>query len=268
MHYQEFPTPAHLKDHIQLIWSMASETAEDRFARERILPDGIVELVFHFAGPFRTTRADGSSYIQESAFAISQMREYIEIESTGAVGFMAVRFYPWGAHHFFATPISSFLDDAIPAIALWPQHATELASLTARTGDWEGRLNSLETFLAERYEENRSDDVELDEAIRRIRNSGGQLALSDLCQDLAISEKQLQRKFLPAVGIPPKAFSRVSRFLDICKRMSEFRDKTLAELAHHCGYFDQAHFNREFKQFSGFTPKEFFRRDDIGYADL
>ena len=83
MIHKEFETPESLGEFVQLLWGMASENSDDRFRRERIMPDGIVELVFHFAQPFRTYRTDGTHYQQPQAFAISQMREFIEIESNG-----------------------------------------------------------------------------------------------------------------------------------------------------------------------------------------
>ena len=67
----EFSIPDGLADEIQLIWGMASEDPDDAFVRERIVPDGIVELVFHFGRPLLTYDAQGVGRVQEEAFAIS-----------------------------------------------------------------------------------------------------------------------------------------------------------------------------------------------------
>ena len=268
MIHKEFETPASLGEFVQLLWGMASENSDDRFPRERIMPDGIVELVFHFAQPFRTYRADGTHYQQPQAFAISQMREFIEIESNGEIGFVAVRFFPWGAHHFFKKPVNEFVDNYVLATELWPEQERELAAIVSVGLSMQSRIELLAKFLSDRLDQHCSEDQQVDTAIRRLRQMRGQLSIDTLCLELDVNERKLQRQFAAAVGTSPKTFARVSRFLDICHRLGEFREKTMAELAHYCGYYDQSHFNREFRQFSGFTPLEFFQRDDIGYADL
>lgn len=268
MFYEEFPIPADLAEDVQLIWGMESESPEDAFARERIVPDGIVELVFHFAEPLVTYVAGGNAVRQDAAFAISQMHEFIEIESKGEVGFIAVRFYPWGARHFFDRPVQSFLDASISAYDLWPRSGGEIRAVVARPLDWSERVARVQRFCLSRRAEFARDDREIDRAARLIRQTAGQLPIAEVCEQVGVTEKQLQRKFVAAVGTTPKIFARVSRFLHICRHMDDYRDKTLAELAQHCGYADQSHFNRDFKRFAGLTPKQFLRRDDVGYADL
>jgi len=85
----------------------------DDYPREKISPNGIVEIVFHYRGPFVTYLSSGDRFVQPKGFAISQMRKFIEIESNGTIGFVSVRFYPLGAHHFFREPVKNFLDDTI-----------------------------------------------------------------------------------------------------------------------------------------------------------
>ncbi len=268
MHYDEFKPSHPLSEYVQLIWIMQSESPDDHYPRERILPDGIVEVVFHYGEPFITHRADGSSYVQSAAFAISQMRQFIEIESNGQIGFVAVRFLPWGAYHFFKTSIKKFLDDSIDAETIWPNSYQRLATKIREATDHLTRKLAVEHFLLAQLVENRREDNRVDQAVKLIRQSGGQKSIGQLCQQLEISEKGLQRAFLATVGTTPKVFSRVSRFLYLCSNLGKYRDKSLTDLTYDCGYFDQAHFIKEFKQFSGFTPKQFFERENVGFADL
>lgn len=152
MRYEEFKARESLSDYIQLIWVMESESDDETYPRERIMPDGIVELVFHYRQPFVTYRADGSRYDQSSAFAISQMREFIEIESAGSIGFISVRFFPWGAYHFFQKPINSFLDDAISIDQLWPEEAAQIKLRIREAHDVQSKKELLEDFLEQQLE--------------------------------------------------------------------------------------------------------------------
>jgi len=268
MKYLEFKPIAPLAKYIQQIWILESEFEEDYYPKERIMPDGIVEIVFHYQDPFITYSQSGEGYRQPKGFAISQMSKFIEIESKGRIGFISVRFFPWGAYHFFKTPIKSFLDGTINLTEIWPEHYQQIIEELGNAQSSEERLNILQQFLLNRLQENIKDDPLLDDAVKLIRSSKGQLSIEELCGKTGFSKKQLERKFLTTVGTTPKIFSRISRFLNICQNLDDSSNKTLSQLTYECGYFDQAHFIKEFKQFSGFTPKEFFVRNNVAFAEI
>ena len=123
-------------------------------------------------------------------------------------------------------------------------------------------------FLLDRLKEHYLDDVALDEAVKLIRSTGGQLSVEEFGERVGLSRKQLERKFVATVGTTPKTFARISRLLNVCHHLDRYRECTLTRLAHECGYFDQAHFIREFSVFTGFTPKAFFAKNNIKFAEL
>lgn len=277
MIYREFETHADLAPYVQLVWMMESEHEDDHAPRSLIVPDGIVEIVFHYGDPWITTVAGGQCMVQPRSFAVSQMRRYIEIESNGRTGFVSVRFYPWGAYHFFNLPVHSFLDDTVSTETLWPMHYEELIEKLRATKGGAGSEGGtggaglaavVQEFLLDRLEEHYKDDEALDEAVKLIRSTGGQLSVEEVGERVGLSRKQLERKFAATVGTMPKTFARISRFLNIFHHLDRYRDSTLTRLAHECGYFDQAHFIREFSAFTGFTPKAFFAKNNVKFAEL
>ncbi len=268
MFHQEYAPRPELAEYVQLIWAMESESKTDSFPLEQILPDGIVELVFHFGDPFITHESDGTSYVQPASFAISQMKKFIHIESDGHVGLIAVRFFPWGAYHFFDTLISSFLDAFVSTEVLWEDHHEEATEKVRSAPSHRERLQFVEQFLLARLKEHRRSDPAVDEAIKLCRVERGRLLVKELCERVELSRKQLERRFLGSIGTTPKVFCRVSRFLDVFHHLQTFRGRSLTELTHECGYFDQAHFIREFKEFSGFTPKQFFEKNNVAFAGI
>ena len=126
----------------------------------------------------------------------------------------------------------------------------------------------MQGFLLDRLEEHYKDDAALDEAVKLIRSTGGRLSIEEVGESVGLSRKQLERKFVSTVGTTPKTFARISRFLNICHHLDKYRGSTLTRLAHECGYFDQAHFIREFSAFTGFTPKAFFAKNNVKFAEL
>lgn len=262
----EFPPDRDLADFIQLIWVLEAESPDDAFPRELIMPDGIVEIVFHLGDPFYTWQGS-NRFLQPQSFAISMMRQHIAIESSGRTSLVAVRFFPWGAYHFFTEPVANFVDQTIPCERLW-NHNDQLIAALSGAGTAEERVAFVQRFLRTQLAACRRNDFAVDDAVKLIRQSKGQLSLEEVCARTGFSQKQLSRKMTASVGVAPKIFTRVTRFLDVCSRLDKWDDAKLSRLSYDCGFHDQAHFIKEFKAFSGFTPKEFFKRKDVVFTDL
>jgi len=268
MYYQEFSPPSFLADYVQIIWIQEDIKTNDFNTKERILPDGIVELVFHYGDPYLTHNSIGNTQEQPRSFAISQIQDFIEIQSNGRTGMISVRFFPWGAYHFFKTPIRDFIDDTIETSNLWPHQYSEVQDRIESATNNLQRLNIIKDFLMNSLKENYQNCPAVDRVIQYIRQTKGSISIDALCETTGFNKKQLERKFLATVGTTPKQFSRGTRFLNLCHHLKEHKHQSLTELTYDCGYYDQAHFIKEFKQFSGFTPKEFFKRDNIAFSSI
>lgn len=267
MHYQEFTVNDALSDYVQTIWALESESEDDAYPRSLIMPDGIVEFVFYYEQPFCYYQ-DGTRYIHSANVAVSMVKKYIEIESTGKTGFIAVRCYPWGAYHFFDVPIADFIDTTIDGHKLWGEAAAAVIDDLRAAPGLAARVSIVEQFLVERLHQFKKNESKTDEALKLIRQSKGTLSIEEVCGKTGFTRKQLERKFTRLAGMTPKVFSRVCRFLNICHHLDEYRGKSLTELAYECGYYDQSHFINEFKEFSGFTPKEFFEKQNIWFTEV
>jgi AraC-like DNA-binding protein len=261
----EYKPDPDLAGYIQLLWVLESERDDDVFPRETIMPDGIVEFVFHYGDPMYTWQ-DGRRFLQPRSFVISMMQKHIAIESSGRTGLVSVRCFPWGGYHFLSEPIANFLDQTIPCERLWKNNDRLMAELSA-AGSADERVACVHRFLRGQLALCKRDEPAVDEAIRLIRQSKGRLSVEEVSARTGFSQKQLARKMTASVGVTPKIFSRVTRFLDVCSRLDELDEDTLSRLPHDCGFPDQAHFIKEFKAFSGFTPTEFFKRN-VAYTDL
>ncbi|MBI4931184.1 MAG: helix-turn-helix transcriptional regulator [Bacteroidetes bacterium] len=268
MIYKEFKPNPSLADYVQLIWIMESENETEKYEKSQIMPDGIVEVIFHYEEPFITHEQNGEKFKQPKGFAVSMMRKYIEIESDGKTGFISIRFFPWGAYHFFKEPIKYFLDQTIDSEKLWKEQNEKMLKKISSTSNHEEKINIVEDFLVEQLKENKQNDKQIDDAVKLIRTSKGQIPIEEIAEKVFLTKRTLERKFLETVGTSPKIFSRITRFLNICHHLEEHRNKTLTQLTYECGYYDQAHFIKDFREFSGFTPKEFFAKQNVFFADI
>jgi AraC-like DNA-binding protein len=98
---------------------------------------------------------------------------------------------------------------------------------------------------------------ELHYATGRIAETSGGVSLKTLHKELKVSERTFERKFLQHVGVSPNLFKRICRFYAAFNELENNRFQKLTELAYHHGFADQSHFNRTFKEFTGYTPSEY-----------
>jgi AraC-like DNA-binding protein len=82
-----------------------------------------------------------------------------------------------------------------------------------------------------------------------------------------ISRKQFERVFAAKIGATPKQYLKVVRLQQALQLKSIDRNRNLTQLAYDCGYYDQSHFINEFKQQTGYTPKQYFDNNE-SYSDF
>ena len=262
--FREYQVHPSLVPFIKCVWSQESDHAIFDAGRERILPDSCVELVFHFRDPFRSHFADGTTALQPQAFVVGQMKRFHEIEPEGRMGLIAVRFYARSAHLFFQMPLTNVTAGIVDLSDIWQSRASELTEQIALAHDMAARVLLIEEALLELLNQN-GHDYMVEECLRRIKAHSGQLRVAQLAKDLGLSSRQLTRRFHNTVGLTPKEFARVSRFLHVLRCLSEGQQRSLTETAVACGYFDQAHLNHEFREMAGMAPGELFTFPSVAF---
>ena len=95
-------------------------------------------------------------------------------------------------------------------------------------------------------------------AWRRLRDSHGGAGVAELAGELGCSRRHLSKRFGAELGLPPKALARVLRFERAVALLRAGGE--LADVAFTCGYYDQPHFNRDFRELAGTTPSDFLAR--------
>ena len=255
--YSEYAVHEALAPFVKCIWSLESNGPVYDAPRERILPDSCVELVIHFEDPFRTHFAEGGTALQPRSFVVGQMRRFLEIEPTGRTGFIAVRFHAHGAYRFLSQSLREIADGVVDLRNVWKRSGDECTERVASARGPRDRLRVLQDSLLQSLRDNDRHDRTVDRCLEQINSTRGQVSIAQLAGELGISNRQLGRRFENAVGFSPKEFARLSRFLHAVRALSERTQNTLTETALECGYFDQAHFNHEFREFAGMTPGQF-----------
>ena len=258
MRYEEFAPAQSLSRFVKCFGVLESASAQPP-ATERILPDGCTEMVFHGGDHFDQYNADGTSKPQPLALLVGQMRGHLLIKPTGVVRVFGIRFWPGGAYPFVSVPQHELAGQVLPLDSIWGRIGRELHSRIADAVDLADSVKHVERLLLCRLSKFRNLDDGLLKTTALILQSGGRVPVEVLAGHLGISLRKLDRMFNARVGLTPKALCRVIRFQQVFRLLERGeRRRDWAQIAIECGYYDQAHFIKEFSAFAGQAPTSYF----------
>ena len=213
-----------------------------------------VPLVISFAEAFAIGLGrDPGDNDRFASFAAGLYAGPVMIESFGGACCVQVNFTPLGARQFFGLPMSELTDSMVGLDDVLGFEGIALRERLGEAPDWRTRFAIAEGFVTSRLAEARRISTEIAWAYRTVIASGGRTRISALAGELGWSRKHLAAKFSDAIGIGPKTLSRIVRF-NRALSLSRRQEDDWAGIAADCGYADQAHLVREFRQLAGETP--------------
>lgn len=255
MRYAEQPVSEGLSDAVRCIWTLHGDPPVVPGPVEPVLPDGCAELIINLGDPFEECR-NGAWETQPARFLYGQLTRAINLRPTGRTAIIGVRFQPWGVYQLFG-PEAVRADERLPLAMIdtgWDEHL--ISAIAGERPD--AALSHIVKGLLERPK--RPVETVLLRFIRALQAPDAG-PLDRLKADAALSERQLERRFIALVGLRPKLFERIIRLRRLVDLLHAGDTKGFAELAHAAGYFDQAHFNRDLKAFTGMAPRAYFKQD-------
>jgi len=265
MLYKEYQITETLRPFVKVIWSMESDSRVLDGPPIYILPDTCVELVIHFSDPYKTTFSDNSISIQEQSLVVAQMKSFMKIQSYGKTGLIAVRFSVLGAYHFFGTPMNEIANGETALRNLWKDMAPEIEDRINFANTTHQRSQIIQRFLQIQLSRNGYTDGAIEFCINEIKQARGQISVEALADKVGISNRQLVRRFDKCVGLSPKELVRITKFISSLDMVNDSKNKSLTEIAVEAGYYDQAHFIHDFKEFSGMTPTDYLLSSNVVY---
>lgn len=255
--YLELEPSAPLRRYIRCYWFLRGAGPGDDPAdssADPALPDGSPELILNLADPFHAVSKDGVSRPQPSIMLVGQITGPFRVAPTGRIDMVAARLEPFAGVCLW-DHMASLTDQWASGEEL-PASLTDLRAALLSLETPEERAGILDQHLGEIFRDARQPDPRVVTAVRRIRESHGACALEKVAEELGTTPRTLQRWFAEEVGISPKLLARITRFQRV---FSAWRSdpKSLARVAAECGYFDQSHLVRDFRDFAGTAPAGF-----------
>jgi AraC-like DNA-binding protein len=246
---------------VELLW--AGTPAGPVTPRERMLPAVSAHLVIRLGGAPLRLFADDTDTVGTvvSHAVIGGVRDaaYLKDSSDPAPTVGAV-FRPGAAGAFLGVPADSFAGGHTPLDAFWGGAVESLRDELSAATDLARRIDILEHALLQRLPRIRGVDPAIVQAALLLqRRPVGQVAAA-----LDWSHRHFIARFSAAVGLSPKRYARLARFGRVLLRLERKPEAGLAEIAQDAGYADQAHFNRDFRDFAGISPGDYRKQGGAG----
>lgn len=226
-------------------------------------PLGCPQIIFHRGNPIYIPELD---YYQ-SVFTISgQVNFPSHVQFEEATEMIVAVFYPHTIRHFITTPPSVFYNREISGFDLENRVLNQLYAKVIECENVEVCIDIIERYFMRKLAD--INDINLSRMGRSIalmvENKAITVSsLSDVC---CLGRKQFERVFRNNIGMNPKEYAGIMRFQKSLWQM-QCGNRSFTDIAYLAGYADQAHFNRDFKRFSGVTPTELLAMQEV-YSDL
>lgn len=222
-----------------------------------VLPDTGIVIGFQYSG--RLSYIENNTEVALSHSGITGLRDHVRIFRNGQhTNTLLVFFNPGGAATFFRFPLHELFQQSVSLDHLMLR--SELMVLEEQLCEAKkdtDRIAVMEHFLLNRKRQETPDQLIM-AAISLIYQYKGNIRIRDLATQLHTSHSPLEKRFRQLVGASPKKFASIVRFHYLLSQHE--KQDSLTGVAYEAGFYDQPHFIKEFKRFTGETPKEFFFR--------
>lgn len=268
MDYQLFLPHKDLAALVKCYWTLELQ-AEDNAAKQRIVPDGCIEMAFILGEDIKRYTSETEFILQPRAMVLGQTIEPFYIEPIGYVNTFAVRFYPHGFANFVKDSIHNLPNKETPISFIFGEETAQKLekSIILANGTRE-RIEIIESFLCDQLSKDNVVDSIVKITIDALLATKGNSPIQTILKEDISKRRQLERKFRKQIGISPKQLGKVIRLQAALKTLLSGHCENLTHIAYENEYYDQAHFIRDFKEFTGTRPKEFLNDENMALSVL
>jgi AraC-like DNA-binding protein len=260
--FREYPPSENLRPFVELYWEGDFNRNKKNMLVQQVIPSGYAELVMHMSERHcHLIRPEGWQSSPDYTIIGLQTRPY-EVRFTDRVQVFGIRFKPEGIYNLFGIPASLFTEVYEDMhLVLGRDFRNYSERLPDAAGSAE-KIRLTEQFLLKSLAKHGRNFSYVNRAAEAIRKMKGEIRMVELPEYAFISQRQLQREFKDKIGLSPKKYHRLSRLGEVHRLLAAGGKPDLTEVSYRCGYSDQAHFIRDFHQFTGAQPSRFLRDRD------
>jgi AraC-like DNA-binding protein len=262
MRYWRIAPDPRLAAHVVCYWMVESTAEGARHpaddSQSLMIPDGHAEIVLNRADAgFTRWKLDdpGSVDVMRRSYLIGGRSHSVSTRSLAPLKLAGVKLDPRFLHRLIGVPLDDFRDRTLTLRDLGHRALHDLEDAVANARDAATVMTSFDAFFLERLELAEARERAVDGLLRRIHDARGNLSIMRWAREAGVDARHLERRFCRGLGMTPKRYARVIRFKHAYRQLLAAGRGTAALAPHLGDYYDQSHFNREFRYFTGVAPR-------------
>jgi AraC-like DNA-binding protein len=227
---------------------------------DRFLPDGNIYVVIDLTDYPKFIHDNHSLKEVQSCRNVwfSGIRNnYITIPSGRDSEMFIINFHKGKAYPFVEMPMNELTDYVVDGELVMSHEILEMREELLEQDSIKQKFEYAEQYLLKAFSNKLTVEPFIDYSVNLILRSSHTVAINYLSDKIGFSKKHFIKIFKEHVGVTPKSFLKIIRFQKAIQEIAATRTANWARIAHESGYYDQAHFINDFKDFSGFTPKQY-----------
>jgi len=213
-------------------------------------------FLFRYRGDHLKISDTHRSFIPEASI-VGQSETYTNYQVlSDRTSFFGVRFFPWVLPELFGIPATELTNGSHDILSLLGRKGDVLVSNMFKSRHFEERIEIITAYLSAKIHKPSIKFSQVQQSIALIHSHQGKITVDELVHKAHISERQFERNFKTHTGFSPRTYLKIIKFENALKDMKKsiHKNDLLSSIALDNGYYDQAHFNRHFRQFTGKTP--------------
>lgn len=256
MTYLEFPPSQHMKAFVKCYFLFESD-AQTEF-EDTVFPGGHMEIIFNLGDSIWQSACADKFQTTPKIELWGQLTSALKVRTKGRNAMLGIRFQAHAASLILREDVLAFNDKISSLEDVLGNSVKQIHQQLLETSSTRERIELLEEFLIARLTLNKISDNKANRLLNQIVADSANFSgsVETLASRYAITPRYLQKLFLRYTGLTPKLYSQIHRFQQSLKHLSD-DNTSLTSVAYNCGYFDQSHFIREFKSFTGITPSAY-----------
>jgi AraC-like DNA-binding protein len=253
----------HINKYVNLFWQFEKEHYIVKPFAYHAIAGSKVELIFFYDGDFTCKDVNGNSENVVKSGFYGQSTDYGFYSPTSEQsGVFGVQLNPTAFMTLFNIPASEITNRKLDITNILGNKGNEIIDKIASAKSFSGRINVIVTLIDGRLKTLHQKYLPIQDLLHKMETDKTPLSIPEMVAQSYLSQRQFERNFKELTGFSAKTYLKITRFeqlIDTVNTTSNFSELKLLDTALDLGYYDQAHLNHHFKEFTGLNPSSFFK---------
>ena len=262
MRYQKFRPKEILSPFIECYFIWESEASLEKEFVIESPPNGFCSIVINYGSPYFVQNKKYEKLSVPNQFVSGQSIYSYKLFLKGTIGIAGIVFKPAGLASFWGLDSFEFTEERIDLFKILQQgYVKNYVEKIRGSADSIDKVKLMEEFMLHHYKVYKPEPDYIDSAANTIVEKNGMLHVYDLLKESCMSRRSFERKFFQKVGLSPKYYARIRRIGYICNLIAGKKKVNWPEVFYEAEFYDQAHFIKDFEEFTGRTPQQYLREN-------